>query len=776
MEQYPICFNYILSKISENDSASLASFTLSFLQFLSMSGVSSYQEIDSELDMVTLMAQHNLIQRKGFISTKKISGKTYTIETKEDYSDFVSALLEHCNEPSSFLTLLQKSGFTDNLCKLCSWSSYYSSAYLSKELQLANFMLRSQDSFDCVMDSCGYALSKIFKSDFDLYEILPVGSISVAFPGLRSLIESVSAEPFKYFDMRQPVISSFEHILLGSGITENLLNTGGKRKENILAIYDYISEMIKEIVLPEDYSYEEEIKFLLNRPSYIPPFDADGVPVSYKMLQDFNFVEKDNSSLNCIREEKSSPKAIKRHGKKIEPVNFASYESEVFSEFNEEYIVADSDTTDDSSDVDIEPEVISAECTEIVNDDGNLVDPTMLSDTNEASDLDDDLDDDYCQDSSFGWSTSFSKDNEDAGDECTRSDVELASRSFHDEFLQLSSTETITSESKNENQTPHRLPGNLDTSSQFLLDPIKDIPLIAEIKEELHRPEHDRIISISRNNTVYIEPVIFDSRIYLYFCLFDKKKVCIEYLCDLSTAEKMFHYHDITLVSYKPYLSYKEFSRMRSLENSFQLDFKLQGIYPIAELDSFFNRRSYYSSVSCDIHERAVTGLSVVDNLACNYSMSNNFKNIVSYSSALGYFLERKRFVQVLSKADTCKLFTVASDGTILPNNIGDILIPFPSVKDETHFFKIYFYEEGNANSSAYAEIIRELFIFLEQRGDVRNLPFSVLYFSNNTGEILFVSLSYCYEYIRSLVIMFIDNAAHKKGFENLWIDVEIVH
>lgn len=778
----PICFPYILSYMPDTDVKELASFTLCYIQYLTNNGVTDVKQIDRRLVSLTIQSQRHFVSRTSVLDLKRVNGRTYNISTDAELEDFMKSLYELCNnsDVNTFSELLKKYHPDSQICKLCPYGVHYTQECYEDELRLANYMLDDVSNLSSVYEKYNSSeLKMIFRSHVDLYDILPEGSSSIIFNGLYLLLDAFYRDSI-YMMMMDDCPSVFVDSLNSIGIGKELLNMDGKYAESVDLIYHYLLENIhsvKEPVSDSEAAFSLAEK-LLYRPAYTPVIDADATPILSRQVDSVRgMLKSEKEDGLVVIHESSKDEVIKKRKKIYEVVNARSYEKDVFEEFDE-YIdtissneAADTNTaeqrepfttvsvlddefieltkfSDDDPDVTNEKTIYSGE---VVDKDGKLVDPNLLQ--NQMNEKDnDDLSEDVERDFDDDFDDSVNGDSQNGFSWAEAS----VSASMHPEH-----------EAKQDDikGLPQFLSVKDFLAYEYITD-FSDIKLLPEFFSEPLEKELDQAQSLFLNcGYCIMEPVKCDTgiKIALY-----AEGSC--FLASLPAAFRITHFNRIKKASIKPYLIYAAYAELNKKEtHTYIANHKLKNVIPLLDIAKARNNNTY-TSVPVLLLERMQYAYQLFQTIHKDV-MTEKECELCHLVSALGYNYHRERFLKSIPLNCKKELFSFSQEYEIIPNSLDmKSIIPI----DNTFVcFKVYFWDNQQKANELYQKITELIFSFLDKRGDIRSLPFSILSFDLRVGEIGICASEYCYRYIRTLLMIYPDYMSHKLGIKNLWMDIE---
>ncbi len=755
-QKEPPCIPYILSHLSDNDTSALAAFLLSYIQFLLHSGVTGYKEISNRIDMLSLVMQNDLVGRKEVLNPKAVKGVTYEIQSEADYTVYIKALYEACGEnPKTFKELFcEYYPGKERLCGLCPYSTAYTQADERRELELAKYIFQDSNNYDYVREK-GIPYRTLFRSCIDLYDVLPTGADSIVIPGLAILIETIGDSIVEYYYLNQ-CSSAFVNRLEEFGINAELL------KENYATytamIYSFLRESIDNVTLMSNYNVDFEIAYLSDRKAYEPEYLADGSLLPYHMLKEATDLEDTRKEvgedLNEIRVDHKKKNYVRRRKKTIEIVGAATLEEAVFDEFNED-IVPDVTVESEPADDDLLVERISENDIEVVTKDGLIADPNVIEET-----VDEDADetDEYEEDSTYTGFFRRSPVN-DAADETfeyTERSEETEESAKTEETVSESETEPLSLSCKEEktDTTPIR-----DYNQLLVCDEIADTKGFLVYDETISDPDKAAISNFfSTLGRCVAEPVVYGEQT---MCVLYGKGKC--YLLPLPLAYDVVCYKRIHVSSMKAYALYGAYGLLNNAEHNYIKKNKMSMVYPILDLFKMEQR-----PISCDdIPSDLLKRLSVTERYAKEYlarPLTQKAEALIHTVASLGYSLYRSRY---LSTASSDLLFSIDKKGALAPRPGAGRL-----VLDEEHFstFQMVYRDIGQMDAEDYAGLTYNLLQFMDLRGDARSLPYSVIDFHPDCGDLTIVTSRYCKDYVQTILSMYLDFLAHKQGIRNLKI------
>lgn len=764
----------------DTDVKELASFTLCYIQYLTNNGITDAKQIDRRLVSLTIQSQRHFVSRTSVLDLKTINGTTYDISTATELEVFMKSLYDLCNKSdvNTFSELLKKYHPDSQICKLCPYGVHYTQDYYEDELRLANYMLDDVSNLSSIYEKYNSSeLKKIFRSHVDLYDILPEGSSSIIFNGLYLLLDAFYRDSI-YMMMMDDCPSVFVDSLNSIGIGKELLNVDGKYAESVDLIYHYLLENIHSV---EEPISDSEAAFslaekLLHRPAYTPVIDADATPILSRQIDTAHGVKRKEDDELVVIHENSKDEFIKKRKKIYDVVNARSYERDVFEEFDEyvEDISSDNDTdvqkelfttvsvlddefieltkfSDDGQDVENEETLYSGE---VVDKDGKLVDPNLLQ--NQMSKMDDDFDDDLSEDVECDFDDDFA-------------DSFSGNSQNGFSWAETSASTSMYPEHEAKQDDIKGLPQLLSVKDflayEYITD-FSDVKLLPEFFSEPLERELDQAQSLFLNcGYCIMEPVKCDTgiKIALY-----AEGSC--FLASLPAAFRITHFNRIKKASIKPYLLYAAYAELNKKEtHTYIANYKLKQVIPLLDIAKARNNNAY-TSVPALLLERMRYAYQLFQTIH-KVAMTEKECELCHLVSALGYNYHRERFLKSVPLNCKKELFSFSQEYEIIPNSL-DMKSIIP-IDDTFVCFKVYFWDNQQKANALYQKITELIFSFLDKRGDIRSLPFSILSFDLRVGEIGICASEYCYRYIRTLLMIYPDYISHKLGIKNLWMDIE---
>lgn len=273
---YPPCFKYLLENMKETDDHAKAVFLLSFLQYLSETGVTDPQTVRKKIAALPLLAQFSTIKRERPLNFLIMQDKTYTIDSTGELEDFRLILCRYAKSGQGFPEMMKKYDKKLTVCHVCPYSADYSLTYHKEETALCKMVL---DDFSCFKKISGLNPGTLFTSYISLADIFPTVRSSVYFPGMYCLIQAVCLNADSYWNSGffgkdyTCVKKSFREQLKTFGITPAKCTDDPDYDKKI---FSCLMEMIENSGTGE--SFDSLLDTLLNRKKYIPDFHIDKAP------------------------------------------------------------------------------------------------------------------------------------------------------------------------------------------------------------------------------------------------------------------------------------------------------------------------------------------------------------------------------------------------------------------------------------------------------------------------------------------------------------------
>lgn len=560
------CFKYILENISDGNVAALASFTLSYIQYLQQAGITDRGQIEKSLRKLLLVAQRSVVERKKPLDFFNIKGKQYSIDSDEQYEEYLNALLKACKDaPVSFSALYKRIDERLSMCHLCPMNSQYSLMYKEKELLLARYAFENVGNFNTVI-SCIGDIECLFRSYTDIYTVLNNLTKAYSAPLYLLLFKAIYPATVQYYN---PIFGTQEYRAIKKNFIKYLaaygLNNKSKNFEQDfdVTIYEHLVMSMNSVTLIDKETaliYKQE---LMERVAYIPEFEVDTVP-SVTILP-AKSVEKKANKKDNIRRVKGSKKVMDVYDVST-PLTDAF---DVIAGIKEVSVAADELPLLEERIVDTGEVIeVSLEKEDIVSSEGEVLvkhlveEDGILQYEEDYGDIDTLDDDDYFE--------------EDAIEQPDVLDNDISAQIMPSEELEISSSSTMTTliADKNNEQSvvvsedshdivvqPDASENNPDVTDKkslmpefklsSLLEPIQlDMASLDGMEEILYDNQYDRLIShITNFGYLIMEPACIktsNSSVDIVFIGFEKElyymKLSSPYMQRLLDFHKYYAY------------------------------------------------------------------------------------------------------------------------------------------------------------------------------------------------------------------------------------------
>lgn len=270
------CFYYIIASFKDGDTKQQASFALSYIHYLQKEKKALPVQIEQGLSKLVLLAQFSNAGRVTPLDFLTLEGCTYHLTDDASLSAYTDALYQVCGRPLSFRDLFSKTdkNQSPSICHLCPYSKNYCNAEEKTEVSFARTILEKDDFFLSLKPD---DIPKIFRSYYELSDLIPNIRKPIAFPALECLITAVQIHAADYFGG----FFSKDYTVIADSFRKQLSKYGVRKNtcSNLQAydsmIYDSLLRLLSTAELCE---VQEIYQALLSDRDYTPPFLADFIP------------------------------------------------------------------------------------------------------------------------------------------------------------------------------------------------------------------------------------------------------------------------------------------------------------------------------------------------------------------------------------------------------------------------------------------------------------------------------------------------------------------
>lgn len=747
------CFYSIIASFKDEDEKQQASFTLSYIHYLQKEGITLPKEIEQSLSKLPLLAQFSNANRKTPLDFLTVGGSTYHLTDEAAMSSYTDALYKACSRPLSFLALFSKIDKSQSICHLCPYTQEYSNKEKETEESFAKTLLEKDDFFLTLKPD---DIPKIFRSYYELSNLIPNIRKPIAFPALECLITAIQIHAADYFGGffkkdYTVIADSFRKQLRRYGIKKN--SCSGLEKYDSM-IYDGLISLLSEAKPCE--TPETLYQTLLSPRDYSPAFLADTVPDTPKAAGSVPGKKKRKKKTDKLKEPvcKSYAGAILDN-----VVNAPEIPLIGLSDIPQDSTISDS-KVDSKVDSKIDSNLDSNLCPnldsettseEVTNTDISQIDVLNASGeiihAGERQGL-------PCYDADIGslyeaeewnedWEDLSEEENEIIQDEESPEDISITTASA-DTSCQDNADITSLPEKRKKNGLSS-LPENMPFFTEKQITDDNDIYRVPDV------PSSDRMTSLIKSaGYSIIEPILLNKQCYL--CILHEKSVYMAPFARKELIQPLLKDKRIVKATLFPFALYGTCQ---------QFSISLKNVYPLAELA--LRSGIYGESFPFDITGQLLYAENIYNLCKKSENAAALLPKITLLTEALGYSFYRNRFLHVTGNY---YLVTYSEDGK-------SCCTPYHYRNEKgTLNGSVYTYSFlKRYRSEQYQELIEKLIVFMTDRGLFRRLNVAILSMSHDS--VTFYMDTLCQEYLTTAISSNIFTTAYEMGLKN--IDFEVI-